>query len=386
MDVRRWADRGRRAWLAGGASVAVGAVAALLIAGPGLAADDAGVVVVPAPPGEAAATAVEVGSVVRVGSASAQAGPDGSEADSSASATALEVHSGPVHEEVGGSQRGTGSSRHGELAGAQHEDVGYARVLPWDASVGDRTRSESSAGLLEIMAKGLFRLDVARGNAVAEHDGKDATGSSSSDGAALSALDRVEVGVLHAESNSDGSGRTYVARLNDVEVGSDGELSECPLSLPFDIDIDVSVNCVASTGGAGGGGSGSGSSSVQSQTAGVALTSGSPLEGDGQVLAASSSSGRSGQGSVIATAASPTPSPSPSPASNDVAAAAVSGDDRGSVSDGGLARTGASPLHLGAAGVALLALGNVLLAARRLAALQPLPVRVHPDQSLRKLR
>jgi hypothetical protein len=331
-----------------GAGLAAAGVLTVLTATPGFA-EEAQVSIVPAPPGEADAVAVEIGPI-KIGHASAQAGPSGSEADSGATANAVEINGESPAEQFGGSQKGKGKKR-GQFLEGSREGMGSIRVTPWDAEVADRdgggTRSDSSAALLEIIGEGLLRVDVARGEAHAEHDGKDSKGSAVSDGARvyLGPENELQIIVLHAEARSDNTGETYLVGINDQKIGTNEQLSQCPLSVPQ--LVDVSVNCVSAGGGEGL------IQEVKAQTAGIGL-----VPADGQGIRAASATGRSAAGSSVAMTAAPAPEPAAAPVPAELPASAP--EDAGL-----LPRTGSGVGMLAAVGAAMASLGMAIVALGR---------------------
>ncbi|HVM09479.1 MAG TPA: hypothetical protein VM345_13510 [Acidimicrobiales bacterium] len=332
-----------------GAGLAAAGLATLLTAAPAVAAESQ-VTIIPAEPGTADAVALEVGPI-KIGRALAKAGPTGTASDSEATGNAIEINGNPPAAQFGGSQKGKGKKT-GELAKLSRDGAGSIRVAPWEAEVADRqgggTRSSSSAALVEIIGQGLLRVDVARGEANAEHDGKDSKGWAQSDGARVFAgpANQLQLIVLHAESRSDNTGETYLVGINGTKIGTNSQISQCPLPLPQQLAV-ARVNCVAATGGAG--------AAVRSVTAGVVDLDVVPIN---QGVAASSTSGRSASGSSTAVAA-PAPEPAAAPAPAELPATAPD--------DGGfLPRTGPAGMGLlAAAGAAVATLGGVILALGR---------------------
>lgn len=334
-----------------GAGLVAAGLTALLTAAPAMA-EEPTVTIIPAEPGTADAVALEVGPI-KIGHASAQAGSEGSEADSSATGNAVEIGGEAPSEEFGGKAAGKGSKKRGQLVELAEEGMGSVRVTPWDAAVEERdgggTKSSSSAALLEIIGEGILRVDVMRGEANAEHDGKDSKGFAQSDGARvyLGPENELELIVLHAEARSDNTGETYLVGINGEKIGTAEQGFEaCPVTLPE--LADVSINCVTA-----GGGEGSLVSEVTAKAVGVGV-----IPADGQGVFASSTSSKSAKGSAVADAVSPEPAAAPVPAELPAAAPEDSG--------GLLPRTGSDGMGLlAAAGAAMSALGGVILAIGR---------------------
>lgn len=326
-----------------GASLLAAGLLTLTTAAPALA-EEATVTIIPAQPGTADAAAVELGPI-KIGHASAQAGPEGSASDSSATGNAVEVDGEPLAGQFTSSKKGKGGSGvRNQLINLAQPGRGSIRVAPSDADVQDRegggTRASSSAALLEIIGEGLLRIDVARGEATAEHDGKDSKGFAQSDGARvyLGPGNELELIVLHAEARSDNTGETYLVGINGNKIGSGDDISQCPLSVPQ--IADVSINCVAATGGNG---------ALAGVTASAVRLGIVPAGGQGLAASSASNGGAAGSSAALAAAPAPAPAPAELPAS--------APDDSGL-----LPRTGSDAMALlAAAGAAMALLGSVIL-------------------------
>ena len=226
-------------------------------------------------------------------------------------------------------------------------------MAPWSAAVaGDATSAsprtaDGSAALarLVLIDSGVLTVDVAQSSSHAQHDGFDSSGSASSDGLVVHGANAVTLVVLHAERQSDGKGSTYLVDLNGNKIGTDADLSQCPLSL--DPLGKISVNCVSASGGPGG---------VLTSTASVV---GASLGGGALTAQGVTASGNTAHGSAA-------PAPADVVSSADTAApASLPAIDQGSAArglvGGSLPRTGAAGLGvLSLLGVGLATVGEAL--------------------------
>src|SRR5262249_36786704 len=160
----------------------------LAIAAPAALADT--VIVTPAPPSSAEATAVKVDDLVAVGDTRATAGPADSAPDGTATGNALELGGNPPATPFGGTPSGTGS-KHGALIDTGNTPVGRLAVTPWSASVGnagDTTDAAAEAALLQLwlgpLPSGgyLASADVLRSASNAHYTPLLSSASSNSDG------------------------------------------------------------------------------------------------------------------------------------------------------------------------------------------------------------
>ena len=231
----------------------------------------------PAPPGDSSAVGAEVDGVVTVAETKAHAGPDGGSAD----ADALSVLGQQIS---GGSQQGVGS-KSGNLIGTGSTPVGDAEVAPWAATVTHKnggTQSASEAALAHANGAGLIEVWLLHSRSLAGWTPAASTGDSSSDGAEVSALNMLDIKILHSEAHSTGKGEADLLVVNGNAIGSSDQANgACKLSIPALLDL----NCLTASGGPGKDG-------LTSETADVAtfgLGSGSLT---GTVSGAASSGGK----------------------------------------------------------------------------------------------
>ena len=266
---------------------------------------DAALVTAPAPPSTGSAVAVKVGDVASIGSTGAAAGQSGS----GASAVPVSVGGVPI---LGGTS-GTASSGQGSLIDTGANKVVQVAVAPWQTEV-KQNEAASSTALATVKLEGIGDLAVTPSSSFAWWTPGQSHSAAVSDGAVVHLGDQT-IKILHAESNSDGFGKTYLVQLFGQNIGVT-DANGCML----DIGALANVGCLKALSGAA-------NSSVAQ-----ALISKSPLA---KVVAAAASGG----------SAKVVPS--------NVAGASIDN----AASRGLLARTGANALQLFALGL-LLAVGG----------------------------
>lgn len=203
--------------------------------------------VIPAPPASATATAVSVADILDVSTTGAQAGTD----TSSAQATVVEVGGEPLLG-LGGTQSGPGTSD-GALADTGSALPAHVQVAPWEATAsqsGTARSSRGSAAAARADVPEVLDVDVLESESQATHTDDKSTGEGFSNGVDLGLLDILRIVLFHAEVSSEGEGSSFLAGLNDTEIGSDEQLSEiCSLAAhPL-----LSFSCLDVAGGLGGG-------------------------------------------------------------------------------------------------------------------------------------
>jgi hypothetical protein len=219
-------------------------------------------VVVPAPPSEAHAVALQVEKVLTIGETAAKSGPD----SGTASATALGIAGNPlVAGETGGSQSGDGANDGAliELEKGPLQRGGTdVEVTPYDVAVKGKN-SDSRAALARAGLSTVARLDVLQSEShTTWTDGK-SKGTAASDGVHVCVIGDcqkgagLEVVVLHSESASEGTGHSYVLRLNDTpiltdeQVGKSNELCGLTVGKPKDPVLFAQALCAGAVGGQG---------------------------------------------------------------------------------------------------------------------------------------
>jgi hypothetical protein len=202
-----------------------------------------------APPGGAAATALQVGSLVGVSTTGAAADPN----TAGAQASVIEVGGEPILG-TGGSQASTGES------GGALVDTGaglpvQAQVAPWHAtatgSAADSTRSSNaSAAAARAEVPQVATLGVLQSESSAEHQSAKSTGAGSSDAIDLGLAEIARLILLHSEVSSEGHGHSYLVGLNGTEIGTDDQLGQiCALGAPGLLGL----SCLQASGGLTGG-------------------------------------------------------------------------------------------------------------------------------------
>jgi hypothetical protein len=209
-------------------------------------------VVVPAPPSEAHAVALQLEKVLTIGETAASSGQN----EGTASANALGVGDNTLI--AGASDGALVQLEKGPL----QEGGTDVEVTPYDVKVGDKT-SDSRAALARAGVSSVARLDVLQSESHTTYSQGKSTGTASSDGVHLCVIGDckngggLEIVVLHSESNSEGVGHSHVLRLNDVTVLTDEQLGSandvCGLTVGKQADpvLFAQALCAGAVGGQG---------------------------------------------------------------------------------------------------------------------------------------
>lgn len=306
----------------------------------------------PAPPGEATATAVQVGELVRVSDTNAHAGPDAT----GAQATVVEVGGEPVLG-LEGSQDSEGDDS-GSLLDTGSDESVTAQVAPWETAVssqdgdGETGTAQASSALTRVHVVGLAHVDVLESSSAATYTDERSTGSAVSNGVDLTVADVVRLVVLHSEVNSEGEGSSHLLGINDTEIGTDEQLGEiCALQA----NPVLSLSCLAASGGIGDTGEVAGEADAVTATSETAET-----VNPARAFAVSNSSGPGATPALVA----PDTELAGTPEAGEERRASAAADDAAA---GSLPRTGAVPAPL--LWLALVGLGSggaLWYAARRL--------------------
>jgi hypothetical protein len=204
----------------------------------------ADVVVTPAPPSNATATAAQVSNLVAISTTGASA--DQAKAD--AKAAVLSVGGNPVLG-TGGSQSSEGDTG-GALLDTGDTLPAHVQVAPWKASAhgtraSGKRSSSASAALARVEVPNVVKAGVLTSDATAEHRSEQSTGTGTSDAADVSLLDTMRLVLLHSEVSSTAKGNTYLVGLNGTEIGTKEQLGQvCSLDASI-----VSLSCLTASGG-----------------------------------------------------------------------------------------------------------------------------------------
>jgi hypothetical protein len=199
---------------------------------------------VPAPVSTAEATAADVLGLVGVGHTAAQAGPT-----SQAAGNVLELGDAVL---VGGSQQGPGSNS-GSILDTGQTDLGRLAVAPWDATVAPDNNSASAnaaAARVSLLDPEVIGLDVLQSSSAAQWDEVLSRASASSDAVVLriGTPEPTVIKILHAESDSEGHGFTYLISINDETVIGIDTLNQALCSLDLGL---AQLSCLNVSGGVG---------------------------------------------------------------------------------------------------------------------------------------
>lgn len=304
----------------------------------------------PAPPGSSEAVALNVLDVVGVGHTSGKSDQNSSEGK----ANAVELGGKALIDgKTGGSQKGAGK-KEGSLFDTGSTPLGRVQVTPWGVTVEDdgRTRSSNSdAALLKLVLinSGTASVNVLHTRSQSSYTEEDPStgnarskGSTQSDGARVNVggeKDGVTVTVLHSETSSEANGNSsYILGVNNTRVLSSGQGGSCALRVPG----VITLGCLQAAGGEG-------SSSAAAARATADILGGAPID----VVAGSSEFGEGEAGPEVLSA--------------DVSRDNATNPDVIAASTGarGMAVTGIDIAKGIAAGLALIAMGMVLLQLRR---------------------
>ena len=319
-------------------AVAAGSVmaAVLVLGSAGVAFADL-VITVPAPVGQATATAANVAGIVGVANTASAASPT----SGAAGADALKLGNTTV---VGGTQVGVGTNS-GKVLDTGNTSLGRLQVLPWNATVGQsgstQTASSNAAAVRGTLLNPDFaNADILQSSTSASNNGLKSSGRASSDAAVLNVggVKGMTIKILHSESSSDGHGTTYLISFNDKPLVTVDQLGAhlCALALPSVLD----VSCLAVAGGIG---------NVSSQVLGLQIAG-----PNGLVANAIKAAGSGGDAAVA-------PAGAGAPATSVLGAQL----NRGAGTNRALARTGVAIGFATTLAIALMALGAAILGIRR---------------------
>jgi hypothetical protein len=344
----------KQRWLA---AVVGGAVLTVLGVINAWAADET--VVIPAPPSEASATALQLKDLLTVGQTAARSAQD----SGSASATALGVGGNSLVEGKTGGKQSSEGRQDGALLelekGPLADDGTDVEVTPWDTAVAGHD-SDAHAALARVGVGGLVRLDVLHSKSHTTYTQGKSTGTSSSDGARLCVLgcssdkdkaNGLEVVVLHSEAESSGAAHSYVAKIGDTTLLSDEDLGNandiCSLTVgDTSQPVFLQALCVSAKGGSG----------TEQRNEATASVAGATVLGGAVVGDLITASGAGGAAPIASPAIALLP-PAPELVQGAAAAPAASG---------ALAATGAVVMWALVAGLITVLLGAVLLFTGRL--------------------
>jgi hypothetical protein len=325
-------------------------------------------VVVPAPPSEAHAVALQVEKVLTIGETAAKSGPE----SGSASATALGIAGNPlVAGETGGSQSGDGANDGALIQleqGPLQQGGTDVEVTPYDVAVKGKN-SDSRAALARVGLSSVARLDVLQSESHTTYTEGKSKGTAASDGVHVCVIgdckkgSGLEVVVLHSESATEGTGHSYVLRLNDTPVLTDEQVGNandvCSLTVGKQKDpvLFAQALCAGAVGGQGA--SGTTTENASSSVANVTAL-GDQLAGN---LFDTAAGGGTAPAPILQPAAAPGPAAAPEVVQGAVAAAAE--NTAALPAAGALASTGSFALRSLLFGFGLLLVGAAVRMGRR---------------------
>lgn len=325
-------------------------------------------VVVPAPPSEAHAVALQIEKVLTIGETAASSGPN----EGTASATALGIAGNPlIAGETGASKSGEGEEN-GSLIelqqGPLQEGGTDVEVTPYDVAVKGK-KSDSRAAAARVGLSQIARVDVLQSESHTTYSSGKSNGTAASDGVHVCVIgdckngSGLEVVVLHSESDSTGSGHSYVIRLNDTPILTDEQIGNandvCGLTIGKSKDplLFAQALCAGAVGGQG-------TSGTTTEQAGSSVANVSAL---GEAVVGNLFDTKVAGGTAPAPVLAPAPAVTP-PAAPEVVQGAVAEAAQASAalpSAGGLAFTGSYPFRALLFGLGMLLLGVLALMGRR---------------------
>ncbi|HVA73778.1 MAG TPA: hypothetical protein VNF71_04360 [Acidimicrobiales bacterium] len=311
-------------------------------------------VTTPAPTGSAEAYAAEVAGIVGISHTNASASSTGT----SSSANALELAGKPPAPQFGGSQNGAGTSSNDLLDTGPNSQF-RLELTPWSATNTESGGQNNASAIADIVVLDLgdqttaesASLRLLQSTSNASWNSSASSGNSSSDGAILTlgGPSGLNIDLLHADANSNGTGSSYLLSVNGTEIGSSGQVNgQCTLTIPALLSLD----CLTASGGTANG--------VTSEASGVlSVVLGTPPAGATVgLIQSSTSSGSAGMPSVSsgngASSSGNSAGGQPSNSGNAAPAAATA-------SSGALAFTGVRVLTLLLAALLLGLLGAFLV-------------------------
>lgn len=249
-----------------------------------------------APKASASAVAAKVAGVITIGETAATAGSDGG----TAHAHALDVLGTTV---AGGD---TTTSASGNLFATPDNPIGDLELAPWSGKVthdGGGTQSQAEAALAHAGLLGVLQVWLLHSQSQATWTPDASHGHATSDGAEVNLADQLDVKVLHAETDSNGTGSSAVLVIN-----GQGILTSDQTGNACDIPIDpiVDLLCLQATGGKGSDGSTSSTAEVVKETSGVGLPG-------GDIVGATSSGGTVAKAPATSTTGNTRPQNGPLP-------------------------------------------------------------------------
>lgn len=221
------------------------------------------VVTVPAPASTADAYAAKVDGLLAISHTHATASGSGT----SSTADPLELGGPtPPASQFGGTQNGPGSTSSALLDTAPYAPANQFRLAltPWAVSNTQNTASAvSDIVLLDLGDQTTAQsasVRVLQSTSNAAWNPSASSANASSDGAIVKAggPGGLDIDLLHAETNSSGTGHSYLLSINGNEIGSSDQVNgQCTLTIPGLLSLD----CLTATGGV--------ANNVISQAAGV---------------------------------------------------------------------------------------------------------------------
>ena len=204
--------------------------------------------VIPAPPGHAEGVAAQVGSLLDISKTGATADSGAPAADASVVRLGGEPLLG-----LGGSQQGDGTTG-GSLVDTNTSLPARVQVAPWQASAaGTDTatrQASSSAAVARADVPDVASAGVLTSDSQASHTDQHSRGTAITDGVQLSALEVIDLVLLHSEVTSEGRGHSYLVGLNGTHIGTDEQLGASPLCALNAADV-ASLSCLTASGGNG---------------------------------------------------------------------------------------------------------------------------------------
>ena len=219
---------------------------------------DTTTVVVPAPTSTAAAYAANILNAIAISHTIASAGNNTTQG----TANVLEIGGNPLAPQLGGTQKGAGSSSGVLLDTAQlmiPTSALQLQVAPWSVVNTQSSSASSSSSIADLLVLTLgdtttansASLRVLQSTSNANWTSAQSTSNATSDGAILNlgGPSGLNVDLLHSDTSSTTPGSSYIISINGQQIGTNSQAGgQCALTIPS----LLSLSCLTATGGLAG--------------------------------------------------------------------------------------------------------------------------------------
>lgn len=222
------------------------------------AADSTQTVVIPAPTSSAQAYAANILNAIAISHTIASAGNNTTQG----TANVLEIGGNPLAPQLGGTQKGAGTSTGVLLDTAQlmiPTNALQLQVAPWSVVNTQSSSATSSSSIADLLVLTLgdtttansASLRVLQSTSNANWTAGQSTSNGTSDGAILNlgGPGGLNVDLLHSDTSSTTPGSSYIVSINGQQIGNNSQAGgQCALTIPS----LLSLSCLTATGGLAG--------------------------------------------------------------------------------------------------------------------------------------